>query len=358
MDDVLSQNEINALLNAVDSGDVEVEEHKGAELPKDFRSYDLTSNDRIIRGRMPTLDIINERLARYMRASFFNLLRKPVEVVQQQMQLIKFSDWLVTIAVPACLNIFRIPPLRNMCLLAMDANLMFGLVDHLFGGNGGRYRVEGREYSTIELQVIRRVVRDVLDDMQKSWNPIIEINPEFIRTEVNPQFATIASPSDVIINVSFEFEIEASEKGHMDLVIPYSVIEPIRQQLSSAVQTEQDLTDNTWHGIIRETIMGVNVDFLVLLGKGEITVNDLMNLKVGDTLPLDTDANSPLDINIAGINKATGHPVTSRGRLAVKLDEAIGKNMKPVKKPNILIKGQSHERSLSTNAESQDSTGY
>ncbi len=357
MDDVLSQNEINALLNAVDSGSVDTEDSKAiAEHHKEFRSYDLTSNDRIIRGRMPTLDIINERLARYMRASFFNLLRKPVEVVQQQMQLIKFSDWLVTIAVPACLNIFRIPPLRNMCLFAMDANLMFGLVDHLFGGNGGRYRVEGREYSTIELQVIRRVIQNVLEDMQKSWNPIIEIEPEFIRTEVNPQFATIASPSDVIINVSFEFEIEASEKGHMDLVIPYSVIEPIRQQLSSAVQTEQDINDSTWHGIIRETILGVAVDMQVLLGNGEITVNDLMNLKIGDTLPLNTDANSSLNATIGGVHVATGRPVTSRGRLALKLDNAIGRMKSDTKSK--ALRGQIHERPHPDKHEPRQSSGF
>ncbi|MEL6189625.1 MAG: flagellar motor switch protein FliM, partial [Myxococcota bacterium] len=320
MEAVLSQNEVNALINAVAQGGVDEED--GADRD-DARGYDLTSNDRIVRGRMPTLDILNQRLARLMRISFFNMFRRSVDVHHDSTQLMKYSEYISSVSVPACLNVFRMPPLRNTCLVAVDSALMFGLVDYVFGGSGTWYRVEGRDYSSIELRLIQQVVSMVLADLGSAWEPVIEITPEYIRTEVNPQFAAIAAPTDVTVVITFEVELEATTKGQISLLIPYGVIEPIRPLLSSAVQTERNQEDNHWRTAIRSIIPTLSVDLKVNIGDAIITVEELLEMGVGDTIRLDVDANEPLPCIVEGVPTTQGVPVVSRGSLAVQLTEEI-----------------------------------
>jgi flagellar motor switch protein FliM len=323
LDNVLSQSEVNALLNAINQGSIGKEPEDDA-IPADARSYDLTSNDRIIRGRMPTLDILNQRLARLLRVSFFNMFRKSVEVTHDTTQLLKYSEFIASAPVPSCLNVFRMPPLRNTCLVAVDSGLMFGLVDIVFGGTGGWYRVEGREYSSIELRLIRQVISMILVDLGTAWEPVIQVQPEYIRTEVNPQFAAIAAPTDVTIQVVFSLEIEGAAKGKVSLLIPYTVIEPIRPLLSSALQTERNQEDNTWRKNIEDVLGTIEVEVVAQLGAGRLTLRDLMSLKPGDTLRLDAEAAAPIACRIEGVPKLEGHPVTSRGKLAVQLIRPAG----------------------------------
>ncbi|NJK89486.1 MAG: flagellar motor switch protein FliM [Myxococcales bacterium] len=283
------------------------------------RSYDLTSNDRIIRGRMPTLDILNQRLARLMRISFFNMFRKGVDVHHDATQLMKYSEFIASVSVPACLNVFRMPPLRNTCLVSVDSALMFGLVDYVFGGAGAWYKVEGRDYSSIELRLIQQVVSMVLADLGNAWEPVIDVKPEYIRTEVNPQFAAIAAPTDVTVNIVFAVELEATTKGYISLLVPYSVIEPIRPLLSSALQTERNQEDNHWRDMIERAMLELEVDVRVMLGQTAMSVQELSSLKVGDTIRLDQDSGEPLGLWIEGMPKGRGFPVRSRGSMGVRL---------------------------------------
>lgn len=324
MENVLSQSEVNALINSV--RDTEDKKNGKADdgSPDKPRSYDLTSNDRIIRGRMPTLDILNQRLARLMRISFFNLFRKSVDVHHDATHLMKYSEFISSVSVPACLNVFRMPPLRNTCLVAVDSALMFGLVDYVFGGVGGWYRVEGRDYSSIELRLIQQVVSMVLSDLGNAWEPVIQIRPEYIRTEVNPQFAAIASPTDVTVHIVFEVELEATTRGKISLLIPYGVIEPIRPLLSSALQTERNREENHWRTTIERALSEIEVDLRATLGSSALTVRELMALQKGDVLRLDADATQPLMITVEGVPKTEAHPVTSRGCVAIKLNSEVG----------------------------------
>lgn len=321
MEAVLSQNEVNALINAVAQGGVDEEDGSSRD---DARGYDLTSNDRIVRGRMPTLDILNQRLARLMRISFFNMFRRTVDVHHDSTQLMKYSEFISSVSVPACLNVFRMPPLRNTCLVAVDSALMFGLVDYVFGGSGTWYRVEGRDYSSIELRLIQQVVSMVLADLGSAWEPVIEVTPEYIRTEVNPQFAAIAAPTDVAVNITFEVELEATTKGQISLLIPYGVIEPIRPLLSSAIQTERNQEDNHWRTAIKSIIPTLEVNVQVRIGGAVVTVEELLQLQVGDTIRLDADADSALLCEVEGVPKTAGYPVISRGCIAVQLSYPLG----------------------------------
>jgi flagellar motor switch protein FliM len=321
VENVLSQSEVNALISSVQKG---AEKRQGTTGPTteegEPRPYDLTSNDRIIRGRMPTLDILNQRLARLMRISFFNMFRKGVDVHHDATHLLKYSEFISSVSVPACLNVFRMPPLRNTCLMAVDSALMFGLVDYVFGGAGAWYKVEGRDYSSIELRLIQQVVSMVLADLGNAWEPVIDIRPEYIRTEVNPQFAAIAAPTDVTLNIIFEVELEATTKGYVSLLIPYSVIEPIRPLLSSALQTERNQEDNHWRNSIERSMSDLDVDVSVLLGETTMTVRDLVSLRVGDTVRLDQDASEPVTVFVEGIPKARATPIKTRGSVGVRLE--------------------------------------
>ncbi len=325
MDNVLSQNEVNALLNAVRSGSVATEPDPDEQeaQKKGARGYDLTSNDRIVRGRMPTLDILNQRLARLMRQSIFNMFRKTVEVTHDRTELLKYNEFIDTVSVPACLNVFRMPPLKNTCLVAVDAPLMFGLVDHVFGGTGSWYRVEGREYSSIELKLIEQVVSLVLKDLEGAWEPVLAIKCEYLRTEVNPQFAAIAAPTDVTVHIRFVVEIEGNTRGSISLVIPYHVIEPIRRALSSALQTERADENSAWRRQIIAVLLGLDVEFKALLGTGHIRLGDLMAMSVGDTIRLNVDSEEPIPCLVEDVQKGLGWPVMSRGKLAVELTRPV-----------------------------------
>jgi len=327
MDDVLSQQEINTLLNAAKTGQFE----GGAEgeqllekKPVEIKEYDLTQAHRIIRGRMPTYDVMNERLSRLLRSSLFGLLRKPVEVEHSQTQLIKFNDFIESLDEPACLNLFRLPPLRNTCLLSLDSELLLGFVDHLFGGSGSAFREEGREFSGIETHLIKRLSSIVLGDMKKVWEPVFSVEPEYLRTEMNPNLASITSPTDVVIKTTFTVNLEASTRSSLALVIPYSVIEPIKALLSSAIQADQEGEESQWTNTLTQVANEVSVEIRALLGVGAMSVRELLALEVGSTIQLDTDSEEPLPCHIQGVAKAWGHPVNVHGRVGIKLDGAVG----------------------------------
>lgn len=322
MDNVLSQNEVNALLNAVKQGDVPVDDEVNAS-HGEAEHYDLTSNDRIVRGRMPTLDILNQRLGRLMRQSLFNMFRKTVEVTHAGTKQLKYGDFTERAGTPACLNVFRIPPLKNTCILAIDPALMFGFVDHVFGGTGAAYQMEGREYSAIELRLIKQVTSLLLADMRQAWEPVIEIEPEYVRTEMNAEFAAICAPTDAAAHAVFDVAFESSTTGQISFLIPYAVIEPVRRVLSSALQTEGGEGNMAWRREIAHVIRSINIDFKCLLGSGHLRLSDLMRLEAGDTIRLNADAAAPLPCLIEGVEKGSAWPVVSRGRVGVELDHEV-----------------------------------
>ena len=327
MDDVLSQQEINTLLNAVKTGQFEdgsAPEDLIEEKPVSIKEYDLTRSHRIIRGRMPTYDVMNERLSRLLRSSFFTLLRKPVEVEHSQTQLIKFNDFVESLEEPACLNLFRMPPLRNVCLLSLEPELLLGFVDHLFGGGGTDFREDGREFSGIENHLIKRLSAMVLTDMKKVWEQVYAIEPEFIRTEMNPNLASITAPTDVVIKTTFTISLEASTRSSLSIVIPYSVIEPIKSLLSSTIQADQDGEENQWTQILQEVATDVAVEIRALLGFGALTVRELLALEIGSTIQLESDSDAPLPCHIQGVAKVWGEPVNVHGRVGIKLNNAVG----------------------------------
>ncbi|MBB1463542.1 MULTISPECIES: flagellar motor switch protein FliM [Vibrio] len=284
MTDLLSQDEIDALLHGVD--DVE-EVEDSVEADNDSAvNFDFSSQDRIVRGRMPTLELINERFARHLRISLFNMLRKTAEVSINGVQMMKFGEYQNTLYVPTSLNMVRFRPLKGTALITMEARLVFILVENFFGGDGRFHaKIEGREFTPTERRIIQLLLKIVFEDYKEAWSPVMGVEFEYLDSEVNPSMANIVSPTEVIVVSSFHIEVDGGG-GDFHVVMPYSMVEPIRELLDAGVQSDKMETDVRWSSALRDEIMDVPVNFRVNLLEQDISLRDLMELRPGDVIPM------------------------------------------------------------------------
>ncbi|MDK9739647.1 flagellar motor switch protein FliM [Vibrio sp. D404a] len=285
MTDLLSQDEIDALLHGVD--DVEEVEDVLETETDNAVNFDFSSQDRIVRGRMPTLELINERFARHMRISLFNMLRKTAEVSINGVQMMKFGEYQNTLYVPTSLNMVRFRPLKGTALITMEARLVFILVENFFGGDGRFHaKIEGREFTPTERRIIQLLLKIVFEDYKEAWSPVMGVEFEYLDSEVNPSMANIVSPTEVIVVSSFHIEVDGGG-GDFHVVMPYSMVEPIRELLDAGVQSDKMETDVRWSTALRDEIMDVPVNFRVNLLEQDISLRDLMELRPGDVIPMD-----------------------------------------------------------------------
>lgn len=320
MDDDLSQDEVDDLLSAVAGEDSEqAVDKEGNSIIK----YDLANQDKIIRCRLPTLDIIHDRFIRLFRASLSNSLRKLANISVNSTGPLKFSEFMNSLPLPSCLNILKLDPLRGSAIMVVEAKLLYALVDSLFGGNDVPYtKIEGKDFTPIELKIAKRIVLSAIGDIEKAWEPIYPLKFGYLRTEINPQHVTVLPPSDVVIATTFDVELE-KVTGTIKLVLPYSSLEPIKSKLSVGFQSEQFEIDHTWINRIKSRIMDVEVDCKVNLGDAQITMEDITNLETGDVIQLNRDASSPLDLEVEGVKKFRGHPGVVHGQKALRITEVI-----------------------------------
>jgi len=323
MNQVLSQNEVDALLSAVSDNKIDNGDPSSAE-GAGVIHYDLANQDRIIRGRMPTLDIIHDRFIRLFRMSLSNSLRKMANISVNSTGPLKFSEFMNSLPLPSCLNILRLDPLRGAAVMVVESKLLYALVDSFFGGGDVPYtKIEGKDFTPIEIKIARRLVMTAIDDLEKAWEPVYPLKIGYSRTEINPQFVAIVPPSDVVIATTFDVELE-KVSGTVKIVIPYSTLEPIKSKLSVGFQSEQLEVDVMWINRIKEKIMQTNANLLVRLGTADITVRDLLELEVGDIIQLGADATMPLDVLVEGKPKFKGIPGLSKGNRAIKITETQG----------------------------------
>jgi len=302
MEKILSQDEVDALLKGLSDGDIEAPQ-ESAPTQEDIRPFDLTNQDRIVRGRMPTLDIINDRFAKIHRIWLSGALRRMLDINVCQAEMIKFGEFIRTLPVPTSLHILKMDPLRGHVLFMIESRLIFNLVDCFFGGTGkGSYKIEGRDFTSIEYRVINKVVKQALQDLDQAWQPISAVSFGFVRSEVNPQFATIIPPTDVVIVVRFELEMDRM-MGRMALVLPYSTIEPIRSKLYASFQSDQLEVDAEWIVRLKRLLHDVPVELCVELGNTSLKGSELMNMEIGDIIMLDSDVNMPLWAKVEGVPK-------------------------------------------------------
>ena len=304
MEKILSQKEIDALLRGVEEGKVQT-----APNPKGdpgVTRYDFANPERILRGKIPAFEILNDQFTRLFKNTLSSVLRKMIDVNAKGIQTMRFDEFIKPLPVPSSLHVFRMDPLRGHSLLVLESKVVFTLLDIFFGGSGKTsYKIENRDFTTIELRFITKLVALVLSDFEKAWQPVYPLKIQHVRTEMNPEFVTIVPPGDPVITIPFEIEVEQFT-GVITLCIPYSLIKPIKATLYARFQGEMQEVDRKWVDRFMERIKGAEVEVAVELGRRRIAIRDLLNLKAGDTLLLDREASEPLLANVQGIPKFFG----------------------------------------------------
>ncbi|ALE88980.1 MULTISPECIES: flagellar motor switch protein FliM [Pseudomonas] len=317
--DLLSQDEIDALLHGVDDGLVQAE---AAAEPGSVKSYDLTSQDRIVRGRMPTLEMINERFARYTRISMFNMLRRSADVAVGGVQVMKFGEYVHSLYVPTSLNLVKIKPLRGTALFILDAKLVFKLVDNFFGGDGRHAKIEGREFTPTELRVVRMVLEQAFIDLKEAWQAIMEVNFEYINSEVNPAMANIVGPSEAIVVSTFHIELDGGG-GDLHVTMPYSMIEPVREMLDAGFQSDLDDQDERWSKALREDVLDVSVPLSATVARRQLRLRDILHMQPGDVIPIELQDELVMRAN--GVPAFKVKLGSHKGNLALQVIEPIGR---------------------------------
>ncbi|MEZ0237311.1 MAG: flagellar motor switch protein FliM [Methylophilaceae bacterium] len=285
-DDILSQEEVDALLKGV-SGESDAAEDVHAGEAVGVQSYNLASQDRIVRGRMPTMEVINERFARNLRIGLFNFTRRTAEISVGPVKLLKYAEFVRNLVVPTNLNLMHVKPLRGTALMIFDPNLVFMVIDNLFGGDG-RYhtRVEGRDFTQTEQRIIRNLLGVATDELEKAWAPVHPIKFDYIRSEMNTQFANIATPSEVVVVTTFNIEI-GPVGGDFHVCMPYAMIEPIRDQLYEDMHGDRMEVDERWVNFLSSQVQSTEVKLVANLTEAELTVRELLEMKIGDVISLD-----------------------------------------------------------------------
>jgi flagellar motor switch protein FliM len=325
MNQVLTQDEINALLRGLSDGDVETDTFEDASA-EGIRKYDLASQERIIRGRMPTMELIHDRFTRSFRTGLSKFLGRTCFINVGGIEIVKFGLFMKKLPLPSSLHIYRMPPLQGYALLVVSTPLVFGIIDSLFGGRGsGKVKIEGREYTAIETRLIGKVTMMALETLKEAWAPIHPVDFVYVRSEFNPLAIAIVPPTDVVIIVTIEIELE-QESTTLTLCTPYSTIEPIRQKLTTGFQSTRLEIDTNVIRRMEGNIKRSPVNLSVELARGKITARDVGDLKVGDIIPLETSPTDEALIRVEGTPKYKGFVGSYRGSRAIRLTGAVLQN--------------------------------
>jgi flagellar motor switch protein FliM len=321
---ILSQDEVDALLQGITGESQKLEQEEAP--TTGVREYDLASQERIVRGRMPTMEVINERFARNIRIGIFNFIRKSPEVAIGGIKVQKFSAFLREIVVPTNFNIVNVKPLRGSGLIVCDPSLVFAVIDALFGGVGKYHtRIEGRDFSPTELRVILRLIEVITAEYKKAWMGVYPVELEYQRSEMQPQFASIATPSEIVVATSFTLEI-GETTGTVHFCIPYSTLEPIRDTLYSTVQGDSSEPDRRWVNLLTHQIQSAEVELVAELAQAGATVEQLLAFKPGDFIEL--DLNPMIKAKVSGVPVFDAHYGTSNNKYAIKIDRMLtGSNL-------------------------------
>jgi flagellar motor switch protein FliM len=318
----LSQEEVDALLEGV-TGESQksVEEvHEAGEI----RPYSMSSQERIVRVRMPTMEIVNERFARNLRIGLFNFIRRSPEISVSPVQVQRYSAFLRELAVPTNFNIMAIRPLRGSGLIVCEPALVFGVIDTLYGGIGKfQTRIEGRDFSATEQRIINRLADVIAEEYKKAWRGIYPLELDYQRSEMQPQFANIATPSEIVISTSFQLEI-AEITGSIHFCMPYATLEPIRDVLYSSTQGDSIEVDRRWVNVLTREIQAAEVTLVAELARADATVEDLLAMKPGDFIELEKPQR--IEANVDGVPVFECQYGTHNAKYAIRIDKLLRGN--------------------------------
>ncbi len=314
----LSQDEVDALLKGVNGEDDTPSDEPEGNGP---RAYNLGKQERIVRGRMPTLEILNERFARNLRIGMFNFMRKSPEISVAPVKVQKYSEFIRNLVVPTNINVVSARPLRGSALFIFEPTLVFTVVDNLFGGDSRFHtRIEGRDFTLTEQRIIQRMLEVVLGTYQQAWQPVHALQFEHVRSEMHTQFANIATPSEVVITTTFNVELGAGG-GDIHICIPYSTIEPIRDTLYSSTQTDSFEPDNRWLNMLTKQVQLAEVNLVAKLAHAEVTLKQILNMKAGDVIGMDLKPTAVAEVD--GVPLFECRYGVLNGKYALKIENSL-----------------------------------
>ncbi|MCL2590186.1 MAG: flagellar motor switch protein FliM [Betaproteobacteria bacterium] len=318
--DFLSQEEVDALLRGV-NGETDEPATEEAEQGT-VRSYNMATQERIVRGRMPTMELINERFARYLRVGLFNYMHRNVEVSVEPIKVQKYAEFVRNLVVPTNLNLVLAKPLRGTGLVVFNPKLVFTVIDNMFGGSGRfQTRVEGRDFTPTEQRIIQGLLNVVFTEYAKSWEPVFHLELEYVRSEMNSQFANIATPSEIVVATGFTLEM-GDVQSDMHICFPYSMLEPIRDLLYSTMQSDHLTQDKRWVTMLSQELQGAEVELICNLGTARATLRDVVNMRAGDVIPLSVP--ECLEAVIDGVPVLECRSGTRNRQYAVMVEKMIG----------------------------------
>ncbi|MDR3213185.1 MAG: flagellar motor switch protein FliM [Azoarcus sp.] len=318
--DFLSQEEVDALLRGV-NGESD-EPATEAEEQGSVRAYNMATQERIVRGRMPTMELINERFARYLRIGLFNYMHRNVEVSVGPIKVQKYAEFVRNLVVPTNLNLVLAKPLRGTGLVVFDPTLVFVIIDNMFGGDGRFHtRVEGRDFTPTEQRIIQGLLNVVFTEYGKAWAPVFHIDLEYVRSEMNSQFANIATPSEIVVATAFTLEM-GDVQAEMNVCFPYSMLEPIRELLYSTMQSDHLTQDKRWVNMLSQELQSAEIELVCNLGTARATLRDIVNMRVGDVMPLNVPA--LLQAEVDGVPVFECRSGTRNRQYALMVDRLLG----------------------------------
>jgi len=317
LENILSQQEIDALLQGISSGEVSISKEPAEDLPG-VKSYDFSHYDRIVHGRIPAVDVMTHRFAHQLTGTFTSALRRMVEVTPVSSEVKKFKDFLKGLVMPTSIHLFRVEPLPGMGMLVLEPNLVYLLIEFIMGGTlEGRLKIEGRDFTNIEMRLIQRLVREALGDLNKAWNSLQPVKVQLERSEMNPQFAAVLLPSDQVLCVQMEMELEMA-RGFLILVLPMTMVGPYRDRLPGS-GSDRERKDRTYMEYVLGHLEETQVDVSVELGSYWASVGDILEMEVGDTIWLDPCSGGLLAVRVEGVPKFLAQPGECNGKRAVRI---------------------------------------
>lgn len=324
MSQVLSQQEVDLLIRELDGFESLEDSVEASPYGEDeVVPYDLSHPDRVIRGRMPTLELIHEHFSRIFRQTLSNHMRRPIGVSVRSTELVNFKDYLKSISHPTSVNIFHMAPLRGSALMVLERRLVFIFIDLLFGGSGGlEAQLPTRDFTNIEIKMVTKVVHSALEDYQTSWKPVVPLRLKFIRSESNPQFASVMPESEIVVLTTFDVEINNSPMS-MSVCLPYTMLDPIRSRLSAGYQSDHAVVNQAMVSRLEQSVSNSAIQVRVPLGKAKMSLRKFLKLEVGDLIHLNQESGKPLDVIVEDVVKYRGIQGSYKGHMAVKITELV-----------------------------------
>ncbi|MBW2302786.1 MAG: flagellar motor switch protein FliM [Deltaproteobacteria bacterium] len=322
MNKLLSQDEVDALLKGLDAGDIETEQDT-EEPDEEFETFDWTAQGKQIKTRFPLLEVVHGRFCQKFRGTLSSALRKMVDVTNNPIGTIRYSDFQRSLPVPTSMHLFKMEPLRGTGILVIESRLVFALIEAFFGGSGtGSTKIEGRDFTPIEKRMIEKVVQMALVNLTESWEDVYPIKTEFIRSESNPLVVNVVPGEELLILAKFEVELN-KPLGNITMCVPVSTFQPIRQKLSGGYRDEDYKVDSEWLNTLREQVEETEVELSVFLGRTELAVRDLINMREGDIIILDNEFRKPLMATVEGVPKFNGYAGRWKNRKVFKVEHPI-----------------------------------